>query len=97
MIDGKKLLTTQNLPIVSNQTIDAIYQIYTGKKWGKHLNEVRKHLLLSNPNLVKFIENQVGKYPPAVHDAMFEVVIGTLAVLRLQGLLDEKKREKGDK
>jgi hypothetical protein len=51
----------------------------------------------SNPNLVKFIESQVGKYPHDLHNAMFEVVMGTIAVLRLQELLDEKQGENGNK
>ena len=84
------------MPWVSNKTIDALYQVYAGGKWGKHLTELQGILLRDNPNLVKFIESQVGKYPRELHNAMFEVVIGTLAVLRLQGLLDEKKEEKGN-
>jgi hypothetical protein len=78
------------LPVVSNKTIDALYQVYTGEKWGTHLNELRESLLQDNPNLVRFIENQVGKYPRELHNAMFEVVMGTIAVLRLQAMVDDK-------
>ncbi len=86
------MLLDQGLPVVSNKTIDALYQVYAGKKWGIHLTELREILLQDNPNLVRFIENQVGKYPPEFHNAMFEVVIGTIAVLRLQGMVDEKQK-----
>jgi len=64
---------------------------------GKHLNEVKENLMRSNPNLVNFIESQVGKYPRNLHNAMFEVVIRTIAVINLQGLLDEKNAEEGNK
>jgi UDP-galactopyranose mutase len=97
IIDGKEILSRQDIPIVSNQTINAMYQVYAGKKWGIHLSEVRENLMRDNPNLVKFIESQVGKYPRELHNAMFEIVMGTIAVLRLQGMLDEKQRENGNK
>jgi hypothetical protein len=57
---------------------------------GIHLTELREDLLQDNPILVKFIESQVGKYPREIHNAMFEVVMGTIATLRLQGKVDEK-------
>jgi hypothetical protein len=88
----KSVLLDQGLPVVSNKTIDALYQVYAGKKWGIHLTELREILLRDNPNLAKFIERQVGKYPLEFHNAMFEVVIGTIAVLRLQGMVDEKQK-----
>jgi hypothetical protein len=96
-IDGKKLLSKQGIPVISNQTLDAVYEVYVGNKWGIHLTELKENLLRDNPNLVKFIESQVGKYPRELHNDMFEVVMGTIAVLRLQGLLDEKQRENGNK
>ena len=43
-----------------------------------------------NPNLVKFIESQIGEYPQSLHTAMFEVVIGTLSVMEHQFLVDKK-------
>jgi hypothetical protein len=33
IIDGKKIISKQDIPIVSNQTIDAIYEVYAGEKW----------------------------------------------------------------
>jgi hypothetical protein len=87
---GKNKLIEHGLPVVSNKTIDALYQVYAGEKWGTHLNGLRESLLQDNPNLVRFIENQVGKYPRELHNAMFEVVIGTIAILRLQAMLDDK-------
>ena len=93
----KNKILDQGLPVVSNKTIDALYQVYAGKKWGVHLNELREILLRDNPNLAKFIERQVGKYPRELHNSMFEVVMGTIAVLRLQRLYDEKQGENGNK
>jgi hypothetical protein len=86
----KNKLIKQYLPVVSKKTLDALHHVYAGKKWGVHLTELREDLLRDNPNLVKFIESQVGKYPRELHNAMFEIVIGTIAILRLQGMVDEK-------
>ena len=97
IIDGNKTLLNQGIPVVSKKTLDAVYEVYAGKKWGIHLSELREILLRDNPNLVKFIERQVGKYPRELHDSMFEVVIGTIAVLRLQGLVDEKQGDDRNK
>ena len=94
VIDGKKTISKYDISVVSKQTIDALYQVYAGEKWGTHLSEVRENLVRDNPHLVKFIETQVGKYPRELHDAMFEVILGTIAVIRLQGLLDEKQRDR---
>jgi hypothetical protein len=59
IIEPKKELFSQGLPVVSAKTVDAIFQVYAGKKWGKHLAELRDRLLQENPQLVKFIENLV--------------------------------------
>jgi hypothetical protein len=75
---GKNKLLEQGLPVASNKTIDALYQVYAGEKWGIHLSEVRENLIRDNPNLVKFIENQISKFPRELHNAMFEVVRGQL-------------------
>ena len=97
IIDKKKTSSIQDIPVVSSQTIDALHHVYAGKKWGIHLNELKEHLIRVNPNLVKFVESQVSKNPYELHNAIFEVVLGTIEVIRLQGLLDEKQREKTSK
>jgi hypothetical protein len=97
IIDGKKIFSKQGIPVVSNQIIDAVYHVYTGKKWETHLSELKETLIQDNPNLVKFIESQVGKYPRELHNSIFEVVMRAIAVLRLQGLLNEKQEESGNK
>jgi hypothetical protein len=84
----------QGLPVVSAKTVDAIFQVYAGKKWGKHLSDLRDRLLQENPELVKFIEGQVGKYPPESHNAMFEVIMGVISVLDHQAMVDNKGKEK---
>jgi hypothetical protein len=93
----KNTLLDKGLPVVSNQTLDAVYEVYAGKKWGIHLTELREILLRDNPNLVKFIERQVGKYPRKLHDSMFEIILGTIAVLRLQGMVDQKRGDDRNK
>jgi hypothetical protein len=88
--DEKKKLLDQGLPVVSSKTYDAIFHVYAGKKWGQHLARVRDKLIQGNPHLIKFIENQIGKYPRELHNAMFEIAIGTIAVLELQDKVDNK-------
>jgi hypothetical protein len=88
----KRKFIEQGLPIVSVKTLEALYDVYAGNKWGKHLEEVRERLIQENPNLVKFIENQVGKYPPKLHTPMFEVVLGTISILEHQALIDKQRR-----
>ena len=66
-----KKQVNHRLPIVTAKTIDAIFHVYAGKKWGKHLTEMRERLIQENPQLVKLIESQVGKYPPALHNTDF--------------------------
>jgi hypothetical protein len=90
IIEPKKELFSQGLPVVSAKTVDAIFQVYAGKKWGKHLAELRDRLLQENPRLVKFIENQAGKYPSKLHNAMFEVIMGVISVLDHQAMVDNK-------
>ena len=89
-IEGKTLLPTTGLPIVSAKTIEAIQHVYAGRKWGRHLGEVRDRFVQENPQLVTFIERQVGKFPPEFHNAIFEVVIGTLTVLEHQTMVDQQ-------
>jgi hypothetical protein len=87
-------ITNQGLPIVSAKTIDAVFHVYAGKKWDKLLNQVRDTLIKNNPHLRRFIESQVSKYPRELHSGIFEVVLGTIAVLEHQKLADAKQIER---
>jgi hypothetical protein len=82
--------TSQGLPVVSENTIDSMKQTH-GERWGEYLEEVKTRLLNENPSLVNFIESQVGKYLPEAHNPMFEVVVGTLAVLEQQAMVNKKQ------
>jgi hypothetical protein len=82
------------LPVVSGNTIDAIYHVYGGQRWGEHLTGYKDRLIHENPHLVKFIESQISKFPPNIHTAMFEIVIGTLTVLEHQGLVNAKRQKR---
>jgi hypothetical protein len=94
--EEKKKLLDQGLPVVSSKTLDALFHVYAGKKWGQHLEQVRDRLIQENPNLIKFIESQIGKFPRELHDAIFEIVIGTVAVLELQEMVDRKNVKVGN-
>lgn len=77
--------TAKGLPIVEPNTIKALWQNYTTREsWGTHLEDVKQRLLDENPALVKFLESQVGKFPERLHVSMFEIAIGTVAVLESQ-------------
>ncbi len=85
----------QGLPVVSGHTIDALYHVYGGQRWGEHLTAYKDRLIQENPHLVQFIESQIGKYPSNIHTAMFEIVIGALAVVEHQALVDAKHNKRG--
>lgn len=76
------------LPIVSEDTVKAIVsQFTTGgevRGWGEHLEQVKAELIKENPHLVSFMEILVGRYPQQLHTPMFEVIVGTIAVLQHQ-------------
>lgn len=97
VIDHNNKLLEWKIPTISKNTLNAIQHVYSGKKWGKHLTKVQHRLIQENPQLVKFIENQVGKYPPEMHSPMFEVFVGTITVLEHQAMVDEKQLEKPKK
>lgn len=78
--------TSEGLPVVTEITIKSVESQYTsgGETWGQHLERVKARLIAENPRLVDFINKQVGKYPPQLHKPMFEVIVGTIAVLEHQ-------------
>ena len=80
--------TSKGLPFVTEQTVRSLESQFTtggeGKGWGEHLGIVKKRLTGENPHLVEFINKQVGKYPEQFHLPMFEVIVGTIAVLEHQ-------------
>ena len=84
---------SQGLPVVSAKTLDAIFQVYAGQKWGKNLEKVRDRLIADNPHLIKFIESQVSKYPREMHTPMFEVILGAISILEHQAQLDNKRKK----
>jgi hypothetical protein len=90
--DGKESFppkeTSQGLPVVSETTVRAIESQFTssgdGCRWGEYLEKVKERLIKENPHLVEFIEKQVGKYPKELHTPMFEVIVGTVALMEHQ-------------
>lgn len=80
--------TSQGLPVVSETTVRAIESQFTsggeGRRWGEHLEKVKERLIKENSHLAEFVEKQVGKYPKELHTSMFEVIVGTIALLEHQ-------------
>jgi hypothetical protein len=81
------------IPIISDETLEALKSQYTdnngdGQTWGERLTDMQKKIVTTNPNLVQFIEMQVGKYPSELHKPMFEVLIGTMVLIERQADAD---------
>ncbi|MEI7521876.1 MAG: hypothetical protein WCJ86_00180 [Candidatus Saccharibacteria bacterium] len=82
-----------SIPVISGETLEALKSQYTnnngdGQAWGERLTEMQNKVMATNPNLVAFIEMQVGKYPSELHQPMFEVLVGTLVLLERQAGAD---------
>lgn len=75
--------TGRGLPVVTQDTIRGLFQSdETGsQRWGERLEEVKARLVKEQPALVKFLESQVGKFPPEIHDVLFEIGVGVYSVL----------------
>jgi hypothetical protein len=79
----------KGLPVISAETLASIQQVYTAQEnWGNHLEEVKQRLVKENPVLRAFIEAQVGQFPETMHNQIFAVIIGTIAVLEHQAEAD---------
>jgi hypothetical protein len=77
--------TSKGLPVVSSSTTRSIWENYTTREsWGEHLTEVQQRLVDENPELVAFMESQVGRFPSQLHIPIFEVLVGTIAFLEHQ-------------
>lgn len=81
------------IPVISDDTLEALTSQFTGhngdgQSWGDRLTEMQSKLLETNPNLVKFIEIQVGKYPGQLHQPMFEVIVGSMVLVERQSEAD---------
>ena len=88
--------TPKGLPVVSAESVVAIYDTYTKhENWGNHLEEVKKRIVQENPALVSFIEMTVGKYPPSMHNSLFEVFVATIAILEHQAEANKMENQFG--
>jgi len=82
--------TSKGMPVISQETIDAVVGRYSGRTgkegtdWGLHLTEIQKRIIREDPNLVKYIEIIVGKYPQHLHNDMLEVAVSLYAILEWQ-------------
>lgn len=77
--------TSKGLPVVETSTVEALWQNYTThERWGDHLEAVKQRMIDENPELVSFIESQVGRFPRELHTPVFEMIVGAVAVLESQ-------------
>ena len=78
------------LPTITERTVSMLFEHFAAPgSWGKFLEEGKVALRKDDPVLVKFIESQVAKFPPEQHDALFEIFVATVAVLKYQADLDD--------
>lgn len=81
------------IPVISGETLEALKSQYTnnsgdGQTWGERLTDMQERVITTNPNLVSFIEMQVGKFPAELHQPMFEVLMGTMVLIERQSDAD---------
>ncbi len=86
MSEGEILTTSKGMPKVTEETVKTIFDSHTKgtENWGQHLENVKARVIEEQPSLAKLIENQVGKYPSELHQALFEIAMATYAVLEHQ-------------
>jgi hypothetical protein len=74
------------MPVVTEETLRTINDGFTkgAEKWGDHLERIKARIIEEQPNLTKFIEAQVGKYSPEMHNQLFEIFVSTYAILEQQ-------------
>ncbi len=86
MTEGELSTTSRGMPKVTEKTVNTIFEGHTKglEKWGPYLERVKARLIEEQPNLTKFLEGQVGKYPEELHNALFEIAVATYAVLEQQ-------------
>lgn len=81
------------IPIISAETLEALMSQYNdnsgdGQKWGERLNDMKDKVVATNPNLVKFMEMQVGLITEDFHLPMFMALMGTLVLIESQADAD---------
>ncbi len=83
---AEKEATSKGLPVVTEDTVNITFRSHEkgSEKWGDRLERTKRQMVQEQPHLVKFIESQVGKYPKGLHNALFEIAVGTYALLEQQ-------------
>lgn len=74
------------MPVVTDETLRTVNEAFTKgtERWGEHLERIKVRIIEEQPNLTKFVEGQVGKYPQEVHNQLFEIFVATYAILEQQ-------------
>ena len=95
-----KELTSKGLPIITRECKDDLYKSLGGKRlangkmaYGDFLEDTKRRLIAENPVLVKFMEEQVGKYPLQFHKPIFEVICGVYALMETQSEIYIQERK----
>ncbi len=75
-----------NLPVIDVDTREGIVAEFTreGASWSAKLIEFRDRLVSTNPELATHMEFLASKFPAEVHESLFIVALGSLAIVDRQ-------------
>ena len=74
--------TKQGMPIVSDETARRLYK--NGKSWVEQLGRTREAIINEDPNLLEYMNRQVGGYSPEIRDKIYQELVGLYRVLEMQ-------------
>ena len=96
----QKTSTSKGLPIITRECKDDLYNSLADKQllhgetaYGDFLGDTKHRLTEENPILLEFINEQVGKYPPQLHNPMFEIICGIYGLMEKQNDDYKQKRK----
>jgi len=94
------LYKPKTIPIVDEGTVYIVDRLYGGDKERQEqtLKDFYDILKRENPNLAKFIDREISRYPKELQDQIRNTVLLVCLLLRVQGEIDsylENKNEIG--
>jgi hypothetical protein len=80
----------KSIPIVDEGTVYIVDRLYGGDKERQEqtLKDFYDTLKRENPNLVKFIDREISRYPKELQDQIRNTVLLVCLLLRVQGEID---------
>jgi len=84
------LYKPKTIPIVDEGTVYIVDRLYGGDKERQEqtLKDFYDTLKRENPNLVKFIDREISRYPKELQDQILNTVLLVCLLLHTQGYID---------